>query len=647
MRQTGWNRKAWAIGVLALMPLSAATASSPSTVPDVFTLHAAADILPDPGNDFDIDTVTRPPVSGQFTPGAEQLPEIGPTRTPHWLRVPLPAALNDGQWLLRVDEVELNQLCVFWPVDGGGTESTCSGLDRRHLAGRNWHSDYLFDVPSTLDTSRPLHVLAQSNTWLTVPLEAVRLDAFMAQDHHREFRWGLYHGALISLVVITLLAWLELRAPMLLLFALQHLAFLFVSFGWQGRPMEYAGWPAAAWWTANAPAVALALYVLLGVGTHQLLLHTRGGMPRLHKAGNLLMAASLLAAAAGAVLPIWGYWALGPIGLGYVLLILAFTLTGIAQGIGAARYALTSIAVMLAAVLLKSFEALGIEVVPPHASLALLRLGALVSGLFMLIALGVNLRAVQREKEAAEAALLRRSEELEQINVELLEFAYVASHDLKEPLRSINGFARLLQRHYADALDDKGRDYLTYVADGAGRANRLITDLMEYTDARNTPLGIQPVDTAQRVQATWARATGEHPDVPAELHTDTLPTVQADPERLDSVFYELLDNALTHTAKGRPPKVTVTCEQKAGDWKFTVADNGPGIPDNNLRRIFTLFHRQDREDVERTGAGLAICKKAVQRHGGRLWAESDDSGSQFHFTLPVEPLDGAYNQSVS
>ena len=617
----------------------AAPAAAASDDQTVFALHARADILPDPGGALDIRAVTTPDIAAQFVSGTGQLPEIGPTRTPHWLRVPLPAALGDGHWLLRVEEVELNTLCVHWPLRGGDMHTTCSGLDQRHLAQRNWHSDYLFDVPVDVDTTRPLHVLAQSNTWLTVPLEAVQLDTFMAQDHHREFRWGLYHGALISLVVLTLLAWLELRAVILILFALQHLAFFVVSFGWQGRPMEYAAWPAAAWWTANAPAVAMALYVLLGVGTHQVLLRTRHGMPRLHKAGNLLMVAGLLAAAAGAMLPIWGYWALGPIGLFYVSLILAYNIVGIRQGIAAARYALTSISVMLAALLLKSFEALGVEVVEPHMSLAMVRLGALVSGLFMLIALGVNLRAVQREKEAAEAALLRRSEELEQINVELLEFAYVASHDLKEPLRSINGFARLLQRQHADKLDDTGREYLAYVADGAERANRLITDLMEYTDARNTPLNIQPVDSAERVRAAWARAQAEHSDVPAQIQLGDLPQVHADPDRLDSVFFELLDNTLTHTVPGRAPRVAVSCEQKAGDWKFTVADNGPGIPENNLRRIFTLFHRQDCDDHERTGAGLAICKKAIQRHGGRLWAESDGEGTRFHFTLPVEPLE--------
>lgn len=601
-------------------------------------LHESAALLADPDGRLSIDDVTTPEVAQRFRPNAGQLPEIGPTRVPHWLRFDVPLALTKGRWLLRVEEVELNTLCVHWPVVGGGLQTTCSGLDQRHLAQRNWHSDYLFDVPEQLDTSRPVHVLAQSNTWLTVPLEAVPLEVFMAQDHHREFRWGLYHGALITLVVITALAWLELRASMLLLFALQHLAFFLVSFGWQGRPMEYAAWPAATWWTANAPPVALALYVVLGVAIHRTLLSTADTMPGRHRLGTVLMVAGVGAAIAGALLPVWGYWALGPVGLAYVVLILAYDLGGLRQGMPSARVALTSIAVMLAAVALKSFEALGVELVEPQVSFAMIRLGALVSGLFMLIALSINLRAVQRAKEAAEAALLQRSEELEQINVELLEFAYVASHDLKEPLRSVNGFARLLQRQYAERLDKQGREYLDFVADGAGRANRLISDLMEYTAARNSPLAFQPIDTDARVHAIWSEQLTARGDTDARLNASNLPVVQADPERLDDVFRQLLDNALTHTVSGRAPEVRVSCEEKSGDWKFTVADNGPGIPDNHLRRIFTLFHRQARDDATHTGAGLAICKKAIQRHGGRLWAESDTRGARFHFTLPVEPM---------
>ena len=213
---------------------------------DPIALHSNASLLPDPQQTLVTTEVLAGQHDAEFTPAGELLPEIGPNRDQHWLRVPLPAQLLDGQWLLRVEEVELNTLCVYWPLQGGAQASECTGLHARKQAGRPWHSDYLFDVPAALDGARPLYVKAQSNTWLTIPLEAVPLETFMAQDHHREFRWGLYHGALAALIILTFIAWLDQRSPSLLLFAGQHLAFLVVSVGWQGRPMEYAHWPAAA-----------------------------------------------------------------------------------------------------------------------------------------------------------------------------------------------------------------------------------------------------------------------------------------------------------------------------------------------------------------------------------------------------------------
>lgn len=621
----------------ASLLLITACAIAPAALAAPLQLHQQADVLADPTAAITLDALLAGEYDAQFVPGGELLPEIGPTREQHWLRVPLPASISEGEWILRVDEVELDTLCMHWPVQGARYDSQCTGLRNRQNAGRAWHSDYLFDVPTALDATRPLYVRVQSNTWLTVPLEAIELDAFMAQNHHQQFRWGVYHGALAALVILTLLAWADQRRPVLLLFAAQHFAFLVVSFGWQGRPMEYANWPAAAWWTANAPAVAMACYLMLGVVLHQQLLRTKRRTPLLHRLGNVLSIGALFAALAGAVLPIWGYWLLGPLGLAYVLLVLCYDIVAIRRGIVAARFALVSIAVMLAAMLLKSFEAMDVELVDPAVSLGMIRVGALVSGLFMLMALGADIRAVRQAKRDAENHLLRRTQELEDINVELLEFAYVASHDLKEPLRGVSGFSGLLIRDYHDKLDDTGREYLGIVADSAKRANQLLVDLMEYTEARNKPLHLQQVDSHAIFLRAADALAGTQAECRAELHVDDLPTISADPDLLYDVLFNMLDNAYTHTVPGRQPVVHVACEQKDGDWKFSVRDNGPGIAENSLRRVFTLFHRQQRDDYEHTGIGLAMCKKAIQRHGGRLWVERNaDAGVTFYFTLPVD-----------
>jgi PAS domain S-box-containing protein len=241
------------------------------------------------------------------------------------------------------------------------------------------------------------------------------------------------------------------------------------------------------------------------------------------------------------------------------------------------------------------------------------------------------------ERKRAEGEREQAEHELERSNLELEQFAYVASHDLQEPLRSISGFAQLLEERYKDSLDDDGRRFIGFITKGVTRMQSLIADLLSYSRAGAVELQTQPVDTQAVVQEALASLDASVRAAGAEVEVGSLPTVQADPAALSQVFGNLLSNALKFTDGDRPPHVDVEAQRDGADWEFTVADNGLGIAPAQAERVFGMFERLHAEDqYGGTGIGLAICKRIVERHGGRIWCvPRDGGGTTFHFTLPA------------
>ncbi|NJK45111.1 MAG: HAMP domain-containing protein [Pleurocapsa sp. SU_196_0] len=234
------------------------------------------------------------------------------------------------------------------------------------------------------------------------------------------------------------------------------------------------------------------------------------------------------------------------------------------------------------------------------------------------------------------AHILRaRTDDLERSNHELEQFAYVASHDLQEPLRMVSSYTQLLSKRYKGKLDDKADMYIHYAVDGASRMQALIQDLLAYSRVGTKRDPLEPVDAGAVVRDVVKSLEVAISDHTVNLEVGALPTIMADRVQLNQVFQNLIGNALKFRREGVQHLVQV-CAKADGDfWQFTVRDNGIGINPDYFERIFVIFQRlHTRETFSGSGIGLAIVKKIVERHGGRIWVESEpDKGSSFHFTF--------------
>jgi light-regulated signal transduction histidine kinase (bacteriophytochrome) len=239
------------------------------------------------------------------------------------------------------------------------------------------------------------------------------------------------------------------------------------------------------------------------------------------------------------------------------------------------------------------------------------------------------------ERKRAEEALNKTLSDLERSNADLEQFAYVASHDLQEPLRMVSSYTQLLARRYKGRLDKDADEFIAYAVDGADNMQRLIYDLLSYSrvGTRGKPPEAVPADAAlDRALDNLKIAVEESRAV---VERDPLPTITADDVQLTQVFQNLIANALKFRGD-ESPRVRVACEARGNEWIFSVRDNGIGIDPQYLERIFIIFQRlHKRGQYPGTGIGLAMCKKIILRHGGRIWVESEPGkGSTFYFSLP-------------
>ncbi len=237
--------------------------------------------------------------------------------------------------------------------------------------------------------------------------------------------------------------------------------------------------------------------------------------------------------------------------------------------------------------------------------------------------------------------LKRTTEQLARSNEELAQYAHVASHDLKEPLRMVASYVQLLASRYEGRLDADADEFIAFAVDGATRMKRLIDDLLVHSEVGTEGELFEPiecetiVDSAVNNLRTATRNSG------AVVTRGPLPTVVGDALQLAQVFQNLIGNAIRFRSDERP-EVHVEAERQDGSWLFSVRDNGIGIDPEHADRIFVIFQRLHRRSVyPGTGIGLAICKKVVERHSGRIWVESlPGKGSTFYFTIPVRPMAG-------
>jgi PAS domain S-box-containing protein len=243
-------------------------------------------------------------------------------------------------------------------------------------------------------------------------------------------------------------------------------------------------------------------------------------------------------------------------------------------------------------------------------------------------------RDITRRKQA-ETALASFAADLERSNAAWQQFAYVTSHDLQEPLRAIGSYLQLLERRYKDRLDVDAGHYIARSIAGVKRMQTLIDDLLAYSRVVSRPRELQPLDCSATLNNALANLETAIKESGAVIVASDLPTVRADATQLTQVFQNLIGNAIKFRS-GESPKICVAAVHQSGEWLFSVRDNGIGIDPQYHERIFGVFQRLHTAQVyPGTGIGLAICKRIIEGHGGRIWVESEPAkGATFWFTIP-------------
>ncbi len=249
----------------------------------------------------------------------------------------------------------------------------------------------------------------------------------------------------------------------------------------------------------------------------------------------------------------------------------------------------------------------------------------------------LNVRLEQRVTERTQE-LLESNEALRQSNEDLNQFAFVATHDLQEPLRTVSLYSQILEKRYGNRLDEKAHQHISLIVDGAQRMETLLRDLLAYSRLGSSTEGPPAaVDCAVVMERVLLNLQASINESDASVSVGTLPTVEAHEIRLVQLFQNLVGNAIKY--RGRDlPRIQISAQRRDGNWLFSVRDNGIGIKPEYAKQIFGIFKRLHGNNYRGTGIGLAICQRIVEGYGGRIWVESEPGkGSVFQFTLPAEP----------
>jgi PAS domain S-box-containing protein len=254
-----------------------------------------------------------------------------------------------------------------------------------------------------------------------------------------------------------------------------------------------------------------------------------------------------------------------------------------------------------------------------------------------------NIRDITQRKKLEEDLVIK-AEELARSNIELQQFAYIASHDLQEPLRAISGFAELLVKRYHGKIDEKADTYIDFITEGTTRMQQMIQDLLSYSRVQTQVHEFVLIDSNTALDLAISDLQVAAREHHAVITRDPLPSVYADLEQITKMFQNLISNAIKFHKPGMIPTVHISAKQDEKSWIFSVSDNGIGIDRKYADRVFKIFQRlHTRDEYPGTGIGLAICKRIAEQHGGTIWIESvPGTGSQFYFTIPKRKKETRY-----
>ncbi len=240
-----------------------------------------------------------------------------------------------------------------------------------------------------------------------------------------------------------------------------------------------------------------------------------------------------------------------------------------------------------------------------------------------------------KQRKIIEDRLVARAKDLYRSNADLESFAYIASHDLKEPLRTVTSYVQLLERKYREQLDDQAKELIDFAVDGTKRMQSLINDLLEYSRIGTHAGKFEPVNLNDTLFLIVNSLTTQIEENNVALEISPLPTIKADKSQMKQVFQNFIGNAIKFKHPEREPQIKILYKDLGDYWRFGIKDNGIGINEEYKEKVFQLFQRLNRRDQYKgTGVGLAICKRIIERHGGEVWLESKEGeGTTFYFTI--------------
>jgi light-regulated signal transduction histidine kinase (bacteriophytochrome) len=253
--------------------------------------------------------------------------------------------------------------------------------------------------------------------------------------------------------------------------------------------------------------------------------------------------------------------------------------------------------------------------------------------IFGIVCAAQDISALKRTEDALRQSMA----ELARSNADLEQFAYVASHDLQEPLRMVTSYVQLLAKRYTGKLDTTADEFIQYAVEGTMRMQRLIQGLLAYSRVGSQGRPFEPTDCSAVIDQVCTNLKVAIEETEATVASNGLPTVMADTTQVTQLFQNLIANAIKFRKPGEPPHVQLKAVRHDQEWLFSISDNGIGLHPKHANRIFALFQRLHAyAEYPGSGIGLAICKKIVERHGGHIWAESQpNDGATFFFTLPM------------
>jgi signal transduction histidine kinase len=606
--------------------------------------------LSDPSNTLTVAELERAVAGKRLVDVDQDRPNFAYDTAPRWLVFTIEPGQRTGKLFLEVLQPSLDTVEFHRVRPDGGVERQTAGDQQPWGLRPVLHRNHVFCFEAPTHAPSTYYLKVASRNVLTVPLVLWTEDGFQTYTRDSQMGFGLFYGLILALFVYNLFLYLSLRDRAYLWYVCYVGTFGMALLVLDGFAFQYL-WPDSVVWTNHAMGTFLSLAIVFGGLFARDFLGSAARFPRLDMAMLVAVALSGVLAIFSATGLVLEYGAImralsyvAPVG---ALITLWIGIRTLVAGFEPARYFLLAWGTLLTFVVIGSLRNFGLFPVNFFSTYGL-HIGLCLDVVLLSTALAARIRDMQTQVIGAQrqlietsrehqAALERRAGELSEANRELEAFSHTVAHDLRAPIRAIDGFANLLVAEHGPRLDNDARADLGAISRNARRMAELVDGLLEFSRLGRVPPQDTRVVTRAVVDAVLEEALAGRP---VKVEIGPLPDVRADTLLLRQVWFNLIANAVKFSARAAEPHIAIGAELDAGEVRFWVRDNGVGFDPAYADKLFGMFQRLHAAgEFEGSGVGLATVRRIVERHGGRVWAEgAPGQGARFCFALPVERL---------